>query len=187
MGVDHGGPGVGEAAPPARMGHRSRVVRRGRAGWLSAWLHVACVPQTGIANIGKLLLTAVQRLRSPCAGHLRHPTWSRMRGMSRSEAVSGIQWLTPSRISKRYGPVTWRPVASAADRPRAVSPVLQTYSVGTSTDPVANSDRGRAARYQFRAAPSAPGSATASAYSSASGAGSPLVRSIRRSNRAWAA
>src|SRR3954451_8065413 len=130
MGIDHGGPGVGEAAPPARVYHRSRVVRRGRPGWLSARLHVACVPQTGMANIGKLLLAAVQRLRSPCAGHLRHPTWSRMRGMSRSEAVSGIQWLTPSRISKRYGPVTWRAVASAAARAGGGAPGVPTEKGG---------------------------------------------------------
>src|SRR3954469_10677642 len=79
---------------------------------------------------------------------------------SSSGTCSGIQCETPSSTLKSNGPVTHRPVSSAARRPMAMSSVLQTYVVGTVIAPVlcpAEMSRGMA-RYQASAPASAPGS-----------------------------
>ena len=51
--------------------------------------------------------------------------WSTSSDDIASGARSGIQWLTPSRTSKRYGPSTYSPVSSAPSMHSAVSPSLQ--------------------------------------------------------------
>ncbi len=59
--------------------------------------------------------------RTGCAAE-----WSATSSATSAGRSSGIQWETPSRTSKRYEPDTWSPVSSAARRPSAASPELQT-------------------------------------------------------------
>src|SRR5689334_3285412 len=47
--------------------------------------------------------------------------WSSSRRLSVSGASSGSQWLTPLRVSNRYGPLADRPVSCAAAGPIALS------------------------------------------------------------------
>lgn len=70
---------------------------------------------------GKRSAGRATRPCQPCARRC-----SRRRLFSVSGASSGIQWLTPSRVSKRYGPPTHRPVFRAATGPNTASSVLQT-------------------------------------------------------------